>query len=341
MTYPNLYEIAQKVNPIMRTTKSPIMAKKPLTYSHLEKNALRIAEIAYRFLYVSARTRKEFDEIFADFVESIDKGAAKLSGKVFGTPEKVTLIDQIDAHIDMLYFLFGNTVAMGIQPYKALDNAAGIYLDRDNALLPFVLRYSNQIVSDAKTYDRNQIAKENYDYYDMVHEFHTVFEHPIGQATVLQTTLAKNRLIYYFEEVLESLQVTAADVTTFQKTIESIKSHLTAFKAHSDAVAQNMDEPSNLSDTDKLIPFAVETRIAYQLHYTVQFMLLAFGAFAEMDIDPLPFFSIVHEANMDKVGIDGKPIYDLETGKVLKREGWQAPEPKLHALLDEILNSKN
>lgn len=38
-------------------------------------------------------------------------------------------------------------------------------------------------------------------------------------------------------------------------------------------------------------------------------------------------FDIVHEANMAKLGLDGKPII-REDGKILKPEGWQPPQLK-------------
>jgi predicted HAD superfamily Cof-like phosphohydrolase len=44
-----------------------------------------------------------------------------------------------------------------------------------------------------------------------------------------------------------------------------------------------------------------------------------------MNLDPL--FAIVHQANMGKV-VDGKVIR-REDGKILKPQGWQAPEPLL------------
>jgi predicted HAD superfamily Cof-like phosphohydrolase len=49
-----------------------------------------------------------------------------------------------------------------------------------------------------------------------------------------------------------------------------------------------------------------------------------------MNLDRL--FAIVHGANMTKV-VDGKVIR-REDGKILKPEGWQAPEPMLEAEMD-------
>lgn len=326
MTKSNLYTLVKDTT--TNYINHPI--HKPLSYEQLEANALEIVEMACCFLYASSHTLNEFRTVLQDFTQSISKGAKKLNDKPFGTAENVTLIDQIDAHIDMLYFLFGNTVALGIHPSQALENISRLNEYSTKFIPPFTDVYADKFIGvDAdKDYDRSLLKKENYDYYDMVHEFHTVFNHPIGNTTSMRTTLAKNRMVYYFEEVLESLQVTATNATIFNDSVKKLQAKL-------------VNVSTNFFETNLPFPLSPESRAAYQLHYTSTLMYFAFEVFAGLSIDPLPFFSIVHEANMDKVGIDGKPIYDLETGKVLKREGWQAPEPKLHALLDEILNSKN
>ena len=61
------------------------------------------------------------------------------------------------------------------------------------------------------------------------------------------------------------------------------------------------------------------------------------GTFTMMGVEPQPLFDIVQEANMAKLGADGKPIYRESDGKIMKPEGWEAPEPKLEA---EIENQK-
>lgn len=55
---------------------------------------------------------------------------------------------------------------------------------------------------------------------------------------------------------------------------------------------------------------------------------IALGTAVEHGIDIERVFQIVQEANMAKLGPDGKPIYK-EDNKIAKPEGWQPPEPKI------------
>lgn len=50
-----------------------------------------------------------------------------------------------------------------------------------------------------------------------------------------------------------------------------------------------------------------------------------YGAELALGISGEEHFAEVHEANMRKLGPDGKPIY-REDGKVLKPEGWTGPD---------------
>jgi predicted HAD superfamily Cof-like phosphohydrolase len=54
------------------------------------------------------------------------------------------------------------------------------------------------------------------------------------------------------------------------------------------------------------------------------------GTLVEMGVKPQAVFEIVQEANMSKVFPDGKPHFN-EVGKVIKPQGWVAPEPKIEA----------
>jgi predicted HAD superfamily Cof-like phosphohydrolase len=62
------------------------------------------------------------------------------------------------------------------------------------------------------------------------------------------------------------------------------------------------------------------------------------GSLVEMGIDPQPLWAIVQAANMAKLGPDGKPIYKAD-GKTAKPEGWQAPEPLLHAEIERQITA--
>jgi predicted HAD superfamily Cof-like phosphohydrolase len=54
------------------------------------------------------------------------------------------------------------------------------------------------------------------------------------------------------------------------------------------------------------------------------------GTLVEMGVKPQAIFEIVQGANMSKVFPDGQPRWN-EVGKVIKPEGWVAPEPKIEA----------
>lgn len=58
----------------------------------------------------------------------------------------------------------------------------------------------------------------------------------------------------------------------------------------------------------------------------IDLMYFAVGTFVEMGVYPEKLFNIVHDANMKKLWPDGKPHYRPEDGKVIKPEGWQAPD---------------
>ena len=57
------------------------------------------------------------------------------------------------------------------------------------------------------------------------------------------------------------------------------------------------------------------------------------GTAVEIGVDLEPVFNIVQEANMSKLWCDGKPHFRAD-GKVIKPEGWQAPEPQIQAEIE-------
>lgn len=52
---------------------------------------------------------------------------------------------------------------------------------------------------------------------------------------------------------------------------------------------------------------------------------VCYGMAVEMGVDLDAVVGVVHDANMAKLGEDGKPIY-REDGKILKPEGWTPPD---------------
>lgn len=71
--------------------------------------------------------------------------------------------------------------------------------------------------------------------------------------------------------------------------------------------------------------------VASQADAYIDAIYFALGGLAELGIDPSPLFDIVHHANMAKLQPDGSVKRHPETRKVLKPEGWTAPEPLLRA----------
>jgi len=78
---------------------------------------------------------------------------------------------------------------------------------------------------------------------------------------------------------------------------------------------------------------------ANDLHEQVDAMIdliyFALGSLVEMGVKAEPFFDLVHDANMSKLGEDNKPIFN-EEGKTIKPKGWVSPDEKIRLLLNEI-----
>lgn len=60
-----------------------------------------------------------------------------------------------------------------------------------------------------------------------------------------------------------------------------------------------------------------------------------YWALLKMGVPPDDCFSIVQEANMDKLQLDGTYIKDPETGKVKKPVGWEGPERRMMEYLHD------
>lgn len=84
---------------------------------------------------------------------------------------------------------------------------------------------------------------------------------------------------------------------------------------------------------EELIEFIRAESLVDQVDAIADIRYLTDGTSVELGVDPEPCLAIVHGCNMDKLGMDGKPIIDAQ-GKVRKRTGWVGPETKLFGELE-------
>lgn len=167
-------------------------------------------------------------------------------------------------------------------------------------------------------------------FHEGVHKFHTAFGHPVGQKpTPIPVDVAIKRAIWSAEELVEFLHATVGgNEAEFLIAIEKLNLGISAAVAKS----QSEGEYTNKS------PEEIVTRQADAL---VDELYFNQGSFVVAGVDPQPLFDIVQEANMAKLGADGKPIIRPSDGKIMKPEGWEknwAPEPKLRAEIKRQIN---
>lgn len=91
-----------------------------------------------------------------------------------------------------------------------------------------------------------------------------------------------------------------------------------------------------LSET---LEFGAAADLTSQLDAAVDLLYFVMDTFVEMGIDPQVPFEIVHAANMAKVWPDGKSHFDhsVVPPRLIKPEGWEAPEDKLHKWIESQL----
>jgi predicted HAD superfamily Cof-like phosphohydrolase len=77
------------------------------------------------------------------------------------------------------------------------------------------------------------------------------------------------------------------------------------------------------------------TTMTEQADAFIDAIYFAVGGLVEMGIDGKAVWDLVHGANMAKLGPDGKPIKDPVTSKVIKPEGWCAPDAAIATMLGD------
>jgi predicted HAD superfamily Cof-like phosphohydrolase len=160
---------------------------------------------------------------------------------------------------------------------------------------------------------------------DQVRQFHKAFNHLTNsKPTVIPTDVAIARTHWTAEELVEFLYATAkGEKEEFINMVMGLK--------------QSID-----NTTSKIIEKGepVEDVLVAQADALTDINYFTQGSFVIMGVDPQPLFDIVQNANMAKLFPDGKPRYREEDGKIIKPDGWEAPEPKLKAEIQRQMKVK-
>ncbi|ODA09153.1 hypothetical protein A7312_27265 [Paenibacillus polymyxa] len=155
-----------------------------------------------------------------------------------------------------------------------------------------------------------KVSESNSDFFK-VREFQKAFNCPAPDVpTVLSDKLAINRASFILEEVIELLYATSGNKERFDRFFAEL--------------ILNAEETYKKQLTK---PFP-EDRLIGQIDALIDIKYFAEGGLVETSVVPDRIFYLVHQANMSKIFPDGKPHYD-KVGKVIKPEGWEAPEPKI------------
>lgn len=159
--------------------------------------------------------------------------------------------------------------------------------------------------------------------------FHRVFGHPMADTPTLpDSETVQNRVNYIAEELVEALGAMAINKHDLVNMVDSLVDAVSA------AEDKQIEEGFLKTDEAKLVALADAFT---DINYFNQ------GNFTIIGIEPQPLFNIVQEANMAKLGEDGKPIIRESDGKIMKPEGWaenHAPEPKLAAEIKRQMEAK-
>ncbi|WP_413986343.1 hypothetical protein [Paenibacillus polymyxa] len=170
-----------------------------------------------------------------------------------------------------------------------------------------IAKISEILKSSIKNY---KVPEANSDFFK-VREFQKAFNCPAPDVpTILSDKLAINRASFILEEVIELLYATAGNKERFDKFFAELV--LNAEKTY---------------DKQLTKPFP-EDRLIGQIDALIDIKYFAEGGLVEASVVPDRIFDLVHQANMSKIFPDGEPHYN-EVGKVIKPEGWEAPEPKI------------
>ncbi len=162
--------------------------------------------------------------------------------------------------------------------------------------------------------------------YEQVKAFHMAFGHPVGkEVQALDDKRAVDRACWTAEEIVEFLYATAeGDRDKFRGMVTNL---LTAVVTTEGKILEKGEPVPNkvVAQADALT----------DINYFTQ------GSYVEMGVEPQPLFDIVQDANMAKLWEDGKPRYRETDGKIMKPEGWVAPEPLLEKEIERQIKKSS
>lgn len=152
-------------------------------------------------------------------------------------------------------------------------------------------------------------------YFDVM-EFHKAFGHPVAKVPApITSKRMSQRAGYQVEEVVESLWASVdGKEEEFVKLVDVLLADVE--KAKQKAIDKG--------------EFNAEETILHQVDSQIDILYFTYGTLVELGVNPKNIFTIVQNANLGKLGADGKPILHPETNKILKPEGWEEkyqPEP--------------
>ncbi|MDT0700320.1 NTP pyrophosphohydrolase [Staphylococcus chromogenes] len=167
-------------------------------------------------------------------------------------------------------------------------------------------------------------AKNTYTPYFDVMEFHNAFGHPVASVpTAITKKRAQERADYLVEELVEFLWASVAGN-------EQETSELLSDLIHSIHKAKNKCfAKGQFPEGDILLH---QTDALNDINY------INYGSMVETGVNPKPIFQIIHNANMNKLDENGKPILDPVTNKIMKPKGWEEkyqPEPLIEQELEK------
>ncbi|WP_167483601.1 AP2 domain-containing protein [Paenibacillus xylanexedens] len=186
------------------------------------------------------------------------------------------------------------------------------------------LAYNKAVIDMKCNYTLNDLTNQGDKYIHMtnldstktdfmkVREFQKAFNCPAPEMpTPLDDKLVTNRANFIMEEVVELLYASSdGDKLKFNDFVHNL-----------------INSIYDTYDKQLTKPFP-EDRLIGQVDALIDIKYFAEGGLVETSVIPDKIFDIVHSANMQKLFSDGNPHYN-EVGKVIKPDGWEAPEPKI------------